>query len=161
MELVGVMVVLGAIAASAIPAASAVGAFQAETVYAETRSYLTFARQTAAATGLPTGVRMNTSTQLMDYVQILTPGAPPTPMLDHNGLAREPVLIDRHGGACFQSITGTGEGGASRTVWFGHAGTPQQRETNGAYSQDAPGAIVITFTTGGTVVVQAHTGLVE
>lgn len=160
-ELVAVMVVLGLIAASAIPAATTLGSFQAEAVRSEVRAALTFARQTAGATGLPTGVRMNTTTQRMDFRQIAAPGLAPGPMPDHNGLPRRPVLIDRHGGACFQRITGTGEGGSNRTVWFGLAGTPQQREADGSLRQNAPGTIVVTFTTGGAVTVQAHSGLIE
>ena len=160
-ELVGVLVILGVLAGTAIPVVSSITGLKVEAVRAEVSASLVFARETAAATGLPTGVRMDISTQEMGYVQISALGAAPAPMLDVAGIPRQSVRVDRNGGAGFEGVTGASGVGADRIVWFGLAGVPQLRAADGSFSQEAPSDAVIAFTSGENLTVRAHTGLIE
>jgi Tfp pilus assembly protein FimT len=160
-ELIGVLVVLGVLSATAIPAISTITRAKVEAARAEVAFALVFARETAASTGVPTGVRIDVGSQEMSYVHILTPGDPPSVMTNASGEARESVVIDRNGAAAVEEVTGAGSGAAAGTVWFGHAGVPEKRAVDGSYLQDAPSDISISFTTGDPLTVHAHTGVVE
>jgi prepilin-type N-terminal cleavage/methylation domain-containing protein len=164
LELVVVIVLMGILAATAIPSFSAASEARGLAATREVERRLTHARSRASATGEPTGLSVDTAGSL-EFLRIASSGASPSAVPSPTG---EPggvwILPSAYPGVSVGKIIGgDGSTASSQVIWFGYDGTPELRSPSGArlgaFKQDA--SIILSGTGGGTVRVLGGSGVVE
>lgn len=167
LEVLVVVVIIGIMAAVAVPGIGSLDGQRREAGVAEISRSLRYARASAMATGAPTGVRLRTSPAvLLDLVALdpttLDPGGLPGPLGED--------LTTVYLGAMFPTLqissltNGNGSATADETIWFAFDGAPHTRGAGGgtpaAFTQDAQ---IQTPDGAGTrtITVHEHTGLVD
>jgi len=161
-ELVAVVAILGVLSAAAIPALGTLNESRRSAVAGEIERRLMLAKAWAGSTGQPAGLRVNTSTGLLELLRIAAPGAAPTPMPGQNGEsdAGSTVLVSQLvPGVTLASIS-VAPGGDS-AVWFEFDGEPQSRTSAGVLVGTLSADAAISVTSGQTITVRRLTGLIE
>ena len=161
-EMLTVVIVLGIVAATSIPAFTSVAEARKAAATAEVERLLITARARAMATSCPTGLEIPLAGDSVRTLEILSTGASPTVAKDLFGAPTSSTVIPAvYGGAKVSSLVNGDGTTSSRVIWFTHSATPQTRTTSGvlisAFTQDA----VITMATGARLVVRRLTGAVE
>lgn len=160
-EMVTVIVVLGVLAASAVPAFRTLTDVRRGAALNEIKRQLAVARSTAIMSGRPTGLTIQTDSSLQ-LVQVPTPGAGIQPLTGPLG-ETTPVtsLPGRFSGVSITSATsGRGETGAV-TFWFAFDGSPQSRTPSGTLSGAWTADGAITLSGGRSITVRKITGVIE
>ncbi len=161
-ELVAVMVVTGILAAGAVPAMRSVESVRERALAAEVQRRLSFARSWAAATGRPTGLRIESSTGALTLVRIAADGDPPTNLPAASGAPGASWFIARQfPGAAILSVRHGDNTLGAGTIWFGADGEPQIRDRNGAFLQEFTTDAQITVSGPSTITVRQVTGMIE
>lgn len=161
LELAVTTVVIGVLAASAIPAFSTLAETRERAAAAEVRRLLLTARSTAAMQGLPTGLAFSEGS-CVQPVQITTVGGAPSAQTGPGGAA-EPArsISGLFGGVQIASVQlGSGASG-NVTFWFGFDGAPQTRSAAGVLQSAWTGDGTVTFPRGAIVTVRRISGLIE
>lgn len=157
-----VIIVVGLLAATAIPAMDSLTETRRIAALREIERRLGVARATAITTGQPTGLLVAYSSDALQYVNIPAVGSAPMPIITPSGEPDEPfALAEEFAGVETTSVIG-GDGSAGDTIiWFSFEGVPQVRTAAGAltggFTQDAS----IQVTGGGTVYIRRFSGLIE
>lgn len=161
-ELIAVMVILSALAATAAPAVRSMTGARQGSMARQLVRQLELARAYATASGQPTGLVYDSGANALLLRRIATDGGPPTPVPSPLGATYDDLLLN----AQYPSVTvtgfTTGDGDpAHQAVWFSFEGTPEVRDAAGAlvtgFTQDA----VITTTGAHVVTVRMSTGAIE
>ncbi len=160
-ELVTVVVIVGILAASAIPAFGTLSSSRQAAAGKEVARLLLVARSCAVASGRPTGVKFDTGSAIT-IVNIPTTGAAPAAMTDPLGQPEPTVsLPGLFNGVKIVSVVLGDSTAGNVTLWFAYDGTPQTRTSGGtlgsAWTKDA----TIALTGGGTLTVRKGSGLIE
>jgi len=161
-ELIAVMVILGALAATAAPAVRSMTSAGQGSMARQLVRQLELARAYATASGQPTGVLYDSDANALLLRRIATDGGAPTPVPGPLGATYDDLLLNAvHPSTTVTGFT-TGDGDPShRAVWFSFDGTPEVRDADGAlvtgFTQDA----VITTSGDHAVTVRMSTGAIE
>lgn len=161
-EVIIVLVIVGLLAATAVPAMSSLGDTRRVAALREVERRLTNARSTAMTTGQPTGLAVSATADTLLSVFIPSAGATPAPITTPSGEPDDPVLIAEEfpGVDIATVIAGDGASGDT-TFWFSFEGTPQLRSSSGTltggFVQDAS----IHLAGGGQINIRRISGLIE
>lgn len=141
LEAMIVVLVVGVLAASAVPAVNLLVEMNRATASHEVARTVELARARAMATGRPHGVWFSVREQAMRSVWIETTNAAPTPARAQTG-DEQPLVHFRSFGNVSLSVYTGGDGVSTEgTIWFGSDGTPQARSSTGtllgAWASDA------------------------
>jgi len=131
-EAMVVVLVVGILAASAIPAANLLADMNRATASHEIVRSLELARARAMATGRPHGVRFSVTDQTMQPVWIASKGASPTAATSQSGQEQDVVPFRSFGNASLAEFVGGDGVSTEGTLWFGGDGSPQSRSGTGA-----------------------------
>lgn len=157
-----VIIVVGLIAATAIPAMDSLTDTRRIAALREIERRLGIARAAAITTGQPTGLVVGFSDDSFQYVNIPTFGSAPMPIITPGGEPDKPFsLAEEFAGVETTSVI-AGDGSSGDTIiWFSFEGVPQTRTAagtlTGGFTQDAS----IQVTGGGTVYIRRFSGLIE
>ncbi len=157
-----VVIIIGIIAVSAIPAFATLAGSRRAAAGAEIERYFARARALAVAEGRPHGVRVNPTTGELVPWSISSPGAAPSAPQTSDGRTDTGFLLSAlFPGVEISSFT-NGDGTSSTgTVWFGIDGTPQTRASDGtlvgSFTQDAS----IKLRDGDTITITRYTGAIS
>lgn len=156
------MAILGVLSAAAIPALGTLADSRRRTVAGEIERRLMLAKAWASSTGQPAGLRVNTSTGLIELLRIAAPGAGPSAMPGQTGDtgSGSAVLVSQLASGVTLSSVSVSPAGDS-AVWFDFDGTPQSRTSAGVLVGPLSADAAISVTSGQTVTVRRHTGLIE
>lgn len=161
-ELAVVVMVIGLLAVSALPALATLDDTRRLSAIREIERRLVWARAAATATGQPTGLRIDTTAHTIRGVTIPPGGLAPVPVTSPSGEPEAPFSIPSEFPGV--EITGlmSGDGfGADTTFWFSFEGAPQLRGEDGrllgGFTQDA----WIQVTGGYKVNIRRESGLIE
>ncbi|MCG3123147.1 MAG: hypothetical protein GIKADHBN_01556 [Phycisphaerales bacterium] len=160
-EVTATVVVLGILAAAAVPALDAIESARIAAAPVEVERVLLAARARAMATARPTGVTISPGEGEISVVEVAAPGQAPAVVRDVFGQPMQPVdLSARYAGATVTGfVNGDGNHGPG-TVWFNHEARPHVRTTGGDFSAYFTQDAVVTMSSGRTVVVRRVTGAV-
>lgn len=161
LELTIVILVLGIIALTAVPALSIAREARAAGAAEFIERRLLDARARAVARGRPTGLHLDPGLGTLRALEIETPGGSPAPAQTPLGEVEPAASVREHfPDATFTLVGGDGVTGA-QTLWFAFDGTPQSRSPGGAlllpWGQDA----VVSVSGGGVVRVVRVSGAIE
>jgi prepilin-type N-terminal cleavage/methylation domain-containing protein len=131
LEAMVVVLIVGVLAASAIPAANLLGEMNRATASSEIVRAIELARARAMATGRPHGVWFSVTEQSMQPMWLETTNAAPTPARSQTGDLQPVVRFGSFGNVSLASYVGGDGVSTSGTVWFGSDGTPQSRSSGG------------------------------
>ncbi|MBL0921893.1 MAG: hypothetical protein IBJ10_07170 [Phycisphaerales bacterium] len=161
-ELVGVMVLVGVLAAAAIPALRSVERTREHALAREVQRRLCFARSWAASTGAPVGLSIDVGAGLLTLVRIEQEGEAPEELPNGAGGAGGAwrIAASFPSGAVLAVSHGDGSRGDG-TIWFGPDGSPQVRAGDGAYIGGFTDDAAVTVSGPATITVRRLTGLVE
>lgn len=164
-EVSAVLVIAAIATATVMPAMARTERARRSAGVAETARLAAYARDRAAASGTPTGLRADANAETLELLvldddglpaRLNTPLGQPTPIVDLASVFG--LGIDR---------VQTPVGGLGTplpdppVIWFDHAGLPHARGTNGAFIAAIEPEATIAFESGGSVTVAAYSGLVE
>lgn len=160
-EMILVVILIGVLAVSAVPALGTMAASREAAAAREIRRLLQVVRLTAMSSGRPTGLSISTTSEL-SFVQIERTGARATPVVGPLGEARPPVSIRSQFSGTTISLarTGLNETGAV-TFWFGTDGVPHSRAANGTPRRAWTTNGTIRLSRGTTVTVLRVSGAIE
>lgn len=161
LEMMLVVVIMGVMAGIVVGGLGGINGQLADTGTEEIRRLLRRARATAMATGEPAAVLIDPETNTIELLRLDAQTNSIVPAFDALG-NNEPsfVVSDRWAKLTISAATG-GDGMTGPTaIWFAFNGNPHLRDDSGAYlaafTEDATIEVA-----GSTIVVRAHTGLVE
>lgn len=146
-ELAAVIVVTSVIAISAAPVLSRIGDARRGAFAREVERLLELARSRALDTGNPAGIRVDTSGQVIELVEITDAGVLREFMEDY-------AVSERMPGVSIASHTL----GHPASVWFWEDGTPHLRAEDGTFLNDLDASVGITIEGGATVSVEPTSG---
>lgn len=160
-ELMTVVVIVGILAATAIPAFGTLSSSRRAAAGKEVARLLLVARSCALASGRPTGLKFDAGSALT-LVNIPTTGAAPTAMVDPMGQPEATVALPGlfDGVNVLSVVLGDSTSG-NVTLWFAYDGTPQTRTSGGVLGSTWASDATITLTGGGTLTVRRGSGLIE
>ncbi|USN98753.1 MAG: prepilin-type N-terminal cleavage/methylation domain-containing protein [Phycisphaeraceae bacterium] len=161
-ELVIVVVIIGILAVSVIPAFGTVDAARRTAAADEITRLLVLTRAEATATGDAAGVAVSAGESSIVPLRVNEAGTSTEPIPGPTGEGRPALLI----GAAFPGVLITsvtlGDGSAADgTIWFGHDGTPRLRDVNLVDVGPATTDSVIEVTGGERVRVRRLSGAIE
>lgn len=160
-ELTVVMVIMGIVSVSALPAIDRLGATQQAAAASEVRALLRSARSHAMALGDPTGLSVDPSANTIALLW-LAPGGEPSPLLDPLGSPELPLnLSSQFADAGVDTVTMPDGSTTAGTIWFSSLGSLERREEDGEYIGLATTNAIIVLHGGFTVTVDRRTGLIE
>jgi len=161
LELVVVILIVGLVSVTALPALNQVQAARQAGARSEIVSQLRSARAHALALGDPSGLSIDLGAQSFQLVTV-PPGAGAQAMLDPLG-AEEPVrrIEELYPGASFASVTLLDGSSGSGVIWFSNDGTPEVRDESGAYVGVASADAVIVLEGADAITVDRLTGRIE
>ena len=161
-ETMVVVVILGILAVSVVPAIAGVSDSRQAAAWREVERRFVVARTMAMATGRSFGVRVDPSPGTFALLEMPASGGAPTAA--HDALGQTVAvwsLATAYPGTAVTSFVGGDGSSATGTVWFGYDGAPQRRTSAGAllggFTQDAS----VTLTGGRTVTIRRTSGLIE
>lgn len=160
-ELTVVMVMMGIVAASVMPALDRLDETRRAAALAEVRASLRSVRSHALAQGDPTGLEIDPDTETIAKVWV-APGSTPAPLFDPLGSPEAPVdlsLLFESAGITAVSLP-DGSGGAG-IIWFSSDGSLELRDEDGLFIGIATDDSVIEFDGGGVITIDHRTGLIE
>ncbi len=161
LELTVVMVIVGIVSVSALPALDRLSETERAAAAAEVRASLRSARSHAMALGDPTGLSVDPSTESIALVWI-APGNSPSALLDPLGTPEVPVdLSALFTAAGVDSVVMPDGSATAGTIWFSEIGTLELRDTDGSYIGPATTNGSITLDGGTTITVERRTGLIQ
>lgn len=136
-----VIVVIGILAASAIPAISLIQDTKTASAAREIERLLVVARERALGVGQPHGLNFDLGAQSIEPVTIATLNASPERAIGPDGQEAEAFLASRFGSARVLGLIGGDGASGSGAIWFSHDGTPEVRDgsgrLSGAFTRDA------------------------
>ena len=164
LELMVVVVILGIVTVSVIPAFASMNDARKLAGAQEAERLLLGARASAVAQGRPFGVAIDIGAQTLRTVYISASGQTPAPAPSQDGQGQEVLEIGRrYPGAQLMSLT-DGAGSAvsgSATLWFGYDGTPQRRNGAGGLIGGWTSDAVLEFAGPSAVTVRRITGAIN
>ena len=160
-ELMLVVVLLGILAVSVIPAMGNVQTMRNGAARDDIARMLETTRARAMASGEPKGLRVNPSDSMLDIVEINPDGSIQTMSDPLTGRTRSLNITTTYPGVQFEHmINGDGIVGAG-IVWFDYEGTPHMRDGDGVFIGLNTQQVEIMLSSESTVVVHAYSGVVE
>lgn len=157
-----VVVMLGILAAGAVPAFRSMAATHEAGAVAEVERALVLARASAMATGVATGVAFAPDKGQILLVRVAGDGRGTEPLPDALGNERAPLPVGKmYGGVAVGAPRAEGRRDTLDTIWFGHRGAPEDRGRDAALIDDFEQDIVIRIGAEGVLRVRARSGLME
>ncbi len=148
-----VVLVIGIISATAMPALSQMTGMRRAAAGDEVERRLVWARSRAMGTGEPTGVRFDAAGDSLATLRIPSAGGVGQPVPGPGGSNIETVrLPSMFRGVEITSLTGAP---ASGEVWFDFDGQPHERAADGGLVGPLSADVTVTLTGGGAVLVVA------
>ncbi len=161
-ELGVVVVVVGILGVTVIPAWNSLTGTRQAAAAEEVERRLVMARSIAVAEGRPVGVRIDPATDLVRSYTIPAAGGAPEFMANFDGELDAGVLIAAaYPGADITGVSGGNNATGDQTLWFGFDGTPELRTSGGVFTSSWSSDAVITLAGGNTVTVRRGTGMVS
>jgi prepilin-type N-terminal cleavage/methylation domain-containing protein len=161
LELTVVMVMMGLMAAAAMPALDGLDQTRRAAALAEVRASLRAVRSHALAQGDPTGLRVDPDSETIAKMWI-APGAEPAALYGPLGEPDAPVDLGlRFESAGIASVTLPDGSGGAGVVWFGSDGALELRDEAGAFVGAATDDAVNVLDGGGATTVDHRTGLIR
>lgn len=161
-EAMVVVVIIGILSASAAPMLGSQGMLRERAAATEVAGLLRTARGFAMATGEPCGVRIRVAEDSLGLVTWSPVSRESEPLTDLGGAAFEALGIsDTFSGARLATVTDGRNGGEDVTIWFGHDGAPQWRDSGGSLLGVAEANGGIVFQGGTSVTIVAVSGAIE
>jgi prepilin-type N-terminal cleavage/methylation domain-containing protein len=159
-ELLVVVLVLGIVSASVVPAIDALAGARRAGAAESIRSTLRFARASAMLTGQPTGVDIDVDDSTLTLVWIAPDQTMPAAKPDALGGDFGPFnLAVEFAGVSIDALTRFDGSSGSGTLWFGADGLPERRDSAGSLLGTATSNAVITLSSGASVTLDDGTGL--
>ena len=158
-ELMVVVVIMGIIAVSVIPAMNNVEEMRAGAARDDLVRLIEVAKGLAVASGTPHGVRIDLLGSEIELVEIDAQGdvqAKFDPLT--NGTRSLDIQSVYPGVSLTNMINGDG-GGGSGVVWFDYESSPHTRTSQGEFEAINTQAATITLSSGERVVIHPHSGL--
>ena len=162
-ELAIVIVIIGIIAVSAIPAFSSLSDTRRAAAINEIERLLTRSRARAVSEGRPHAVFVDLKTQTLTPYEITSTGAAPSASQTADGRDLETLVV----AATYPGVTvktlqaGDGSSPSSAYIWFGVDGTPQLRKSDGTLVSDCSQNTVLTLDDGSSIDVIRYSGAIE
>ncbi|MFZ4574432.1 MAG: prepilin-type N-terminal cleavage/methylation domain-containing protein [Phycisphaerales bacterium] len=158
-----VVIIIGIVAVSAIPAFSHLSATRRAAAGGEIERMLCHARARAVAEGRPHAIRIEVSSGRLTPYEISSQGSAPTVSLTSDGRTDEGLLLPTAfpGVSLSQFIGGDGVASASGWIWFGTDGSPQTRNASGGLVAECTQDASLTVSNGDTIVVTRRTGAIS
>lgn len=161
LEAMVVVIVVGVLAVSAIPAANVMTGMNRAGATAEIVRGLELARARAMSTGRPHGVQFSVTSQSMSPVWLASAGAAPTPTKSQLGTDEPSVQFATFGGAKLKTYQGGDGVSTAGVIWFAADGTPQSRSSGGALLGSWNADATLQVEGDSIVTVRRITGLIE
>lgn len=164
LELMVVVVILGIVTVSVIPAFASMSDARKLAGAQEAERLLLGARASAVAQGRPFGVAIDVSGQTLQTVYIAAAGQAPAPAPSQDGQGQEVLEIGRRFPGAELSSLSDGAGNpvsGSATLWFGYDGTPQRRDNAGTLIGGWTSDAVLEFVGPSTVTVRRQSGAID
>lgn len=163
LELAIVIVIIGIIAASAVPAFSSLSDTRRAAAINEIERLLTRSRARAVSEGRPHAVLVDLNTQTLTSYEITTTGAAPSASQTADGRGLDAlVLAATYPGVTVKALqAGDGSSPSSAYIWFGVDGTPQLRKTDGTLVAECSQNTVLTLDDGSSIDVIRYSGAIE
>jgi prepilin-type N-terminal cleavage/methylation domain-containing protein len=163
LELAIVIVIIGIIAASAVPAFSSLSDTRRAAAINEIERLLTRGRARAVSEGRPHAVFVDLNSQALAPYEITATGAAPSASQTADGRELDAlVLAAAYPGVTMKTLqAGDGSFPSSAYIWFGVDGTPQLRKSDGTLVSDCSQNTVLTLVDGSTVSVIRYSGAIE
>lgn len=156
-----VVLLMGIVAASVIPAMSNVQAMREGAARDDVARLLEMIKARAMATGVPTGLHVDLGDSSLAVVRLSDAGAIET-LVDPLTLRdRTIVLPSQYSGVTVSQMTNGDGVQGSGTVWFDYESAPHTRMNDGGFEAMNSEAVIITLSSGNQVIVHAHSGVVE
>jgi len=160
-ELMVVVVIMGILSASVIPAMSSVRLMREGAARDDVVRYLNFARARAMASGVEHGVQIDLANSSMTLVSIDSLGAIQTDIDPLTGLTRTVSIADLYAGVSITSMTNGDGAGGSGTIWYDFESNPMTYDSfSSSFIVNALSA-TITLSSGDQVVVYPYSGTTE
>lgn len=161
LELAVVVVIVGILSASAIPAFEQVRVCREAAARSEVLSLLRSARAHAMTLSDPCGLHIDVDGSSCTLWTI-PPGGQPGAMLDPLGAAGEVIELGvMYPGATVTSVRLADGSSGSGVIWFSNTGTPELHDENGVYAGQATHDAEIVIGESDAIVVQHGTGRIE
>lgn len=161
LELAVVIVIIGLVSVSAIPAFDQVRACRQAAARSEVLSLLRNARAHATALGDPCGLSVDEDNGMLQLVTI-PPGGSTQALLDPLGSPEPEINIAAdYPGAEIASVTLPDGSAGPGVIWFGNTGTPELHDEDGAYVGPAAADAQIEIQGLSAVTVDRHTGQIQ
>lgn len=161
LEMAIVTMVMGILAAAAIPALRSVDDTNAAGARSEIERQVVLARSCAFASGIPHGIHFDVSKSSFQQMQIESAGQAPAASRDALGNPTpEIVLSSRFAGAAITAFVNGDSSTGTGTLWFGYDGAPQIRNSNGALAGTFVSTAVVSLS-GGFVVRISTAGAID
>jgi len=162
-ELTAVIILVGILAATAIPTITRLRAVHEASLAQEVARRLTVARAHATTTGIPTGLSVDLNQQRMPFLVIGPQGIEERNAGIDNLAALRSDRLANIGNATVTAHTIPNAQGNSpiqqnNTIWFDYQGTPHLRFDNGNEVRPLEQTVTITIGQSNTVIVQPSTG---
>lgn len=159
-ELIVVVVVLGIVSASVIPAIGALAGARRAGAVEHVRATLRLARASAMLTGQPTGVAVNPDDSTLAVVWIAPGATAPGAKIDALGSPYTPVsLAIEFPGSAIDALVGFDGSSGAGTLWFGTDGVPERRDSIGTLLGTATSDAVLTLDSGEAITLDRGTGV--
>ena len=160
-ELSIVVIVIGIISVSAIPALDRLGDTRQAAALSEIHAALRSVRAHALALGDPAGLRIDPPTETIELMWI-APGSSPGPLLDPLGSPEEPIdLALLYEDADITSVSLPDGSNGSGTIWFSNGGGLELYESDGTYIGPAMNDGVIVLEGVGQITIDRFTGRIQ
>ncbi len=163
LELAIVIVIIGIIAASAVPAFSSLSDTRRAAALNEIERLLTRSRARAVSEGRPHAVLVDLNAQTLTPYEITTTGAAPSTSQAADGRDLDALIL----AATYPGVTvktlqaGDGSYPSAAYIWFGVDGTPQLRNTAGTLVSNCSHDAVLTLEDDSTISVIRYSGAIE
>jgi prepilin-type N-terminal cleavage/methylation domain-containing protein len=160
-ELTVVVIVVGIIAGSSLPALDRLSETRRAAAHSEVRAVLRSVRAHALALGDPAGLNVDPSAETIEMLWI-APGSAPSPLLDPLGSPEEAIDISTmFTDAGIASVTLPNGSNAAGTIWFSNEGALELYDEDGAYISPATDNGVIVLEGSGQITVDRLTGRIQ
>ncbi|MFG0314097.1 MAG: Tfp pilus assembly protein FimT/FimU [Phycisphaerales bacterium] len=160
-ELMIVVVLMGIIAVSVIPAIGSVQGMREGAARDEVGRMLEVAKARAIASGVPCGLEIDLNESSLTIVRLSDAGSIEDLSDPLTMRARSVVLPSVFSGVTLSGLTNGDGVGGSGIIWFNYEATPHTRTSGGALEATNSSNATIELSSGQQVVVHAYTGVVE
>ncbi|MCR9076520.1 MAG: prepilin-type N-terminal cleavage/methylation domain-containing protein [bacterium] len=160
-ELMIVVILMGIISASVIPAIGSVQGMREGAARDELGRMLEVTKARAIASGVPSGLQIDLNESSLTIVHLSDAGAVEE-LTDPLTLeTRSVVLPSVYTGVTLDGFTNGDGAGGSGTIWFNYEATPHTRTSGGAMEATNSSNATIELSSGQQVIVHAYSGVVE